>query len=109
MQLETCCQAPVDFVKCGLWPVSPSQWEFFTFEVMRLVSTLTNFSPTTSLSAIVQAMNFNAVIYGSVGSLPVVMNALRMRPQTLQSHLLALVSPAASGEVQFVYAPVEAT
>ena len=73
------CEDPVDFVKCGLWPVSPSQWEFLTVEVMRLISTLSNFSPTTGLSAIVQVMNFNALIYGSVGTLLVVMGVFRIK------------------------------
>ena len=50
---------PVSLVACGMWPLSPSKWTFITFETMQLLSSLTNFSPSTSLRSIVQAMNFN--------------------------------------------------
>lgn len=58
IRVRSCCVSVADFVSRGLWPVNPARFEFIPFEVMKLVNTITNFSPTTSMSSIAQALNF---------------------------------------------------
>lgn len=57
--VESCARCPVDFVEYGLWPISTKSHTFMTFETIQLLSTLTNFSPTTSVTSIVNTLNFN--------------------------------------------------
>ena len=42
----------VDIIQCGLWLVYPATNVFSTFEYMQFLSTMINFSPTTSLISI---------------------------------------------------------
>lgn len=55
----TCACETINFIEYGLWPVKMGYLTFISFETMSLLSTLTQFSPVTSLTSIVNALNFN--------------------------------------------------
>ena len=57
--VESCQKVPVDLIEFGLWPLSTKSYIYITFELMMFLSSLTNFSPTTSMTAITNALNFN--------------------------------------------------
>jgi hypothetical protein len=66
LTVTTCATHATHFVEYGLWPVKLRALAFIPFELMYLLSTLTNFSPVTSLTSIVNALNFNNERYSNV-------------------------------------------
>lgn len=48
----------MNMVALGLWPISLRRWVFLPFEVLSLLSTISNFNPLLSNVSIVNGLNF---------------------------------------------------
>ena len=46
-------------MRLGLFPLSPEKFVFFSFEVLNLLSAMTNFNALVSYATIASAVNFN--------------------------------------------------